>query len=345
MARSTGIRSELRSDKIVEFIDAAYDFESDDQSWLERVMTSATATWTRGVAMHGGIYDARNIHDFRLLNAHVGGFSAEGAAAIMDGLKYVTPPLVARTFRTALVSMAHLNSPEMDPMNAALGKLGFEDTLYLNGSDPEGLGVMLGLWSQRRGAPPPSDMTVIGRMTHHLGAAYRCRRRLRAAQADRLSIDATEDAAAILDARKRVVHATGEARSKQAQEQLIDASRARDRARTTRDEVVEGLKSWRPLTATRWTLVDSFERGGARYIVARENPCAVSGLAQLSQRERQVVGYAAIGQSTKETAYALGISDATVRVLIARAAAKLSVKTRAELLNHPEVRPLRPYPA
>src|SRR4029078_8728307 len=52
--------------------------------------------------------------------------------------------------------------------------------------------------------------------------------------------------------------------------------------------------------------------------------------------------YLAIGQSTKETAYALGISDATVRVLMGRAAAKLGVKTRRDMLEHPEVRTLVP---
>jgi DNA-binding CsgD family transcriptional regulator len=68
----------------------------------------------------------------------------------------------------------------------------------------------------------------------------------------------------------------------------------------------------------------------------------VAGLVSLSDRERQVVVYLAIGQSTKETAYALGISPITVRVLIARAAAKLGMRSRSGLLEHPEVRRLRP---
>jgi DNA-binding CsgD family transcriptional regulator len=54
-----------------------------------------------------------------------------------------------------------------------------------------------------------------------------------------------------------------------------------------------------------------------------------------------VVSYLALGQSTKETAYALGISDATVRVLLRRAASKLGTASRVELFNHPEVRRLR----
>jgi len=61
----------------------------------------------------------------------------------------------------------------------------------------------------------------------------------------------------------------------------------------------------------------------------------------LTERERQVVSYLALGHTTKETAYVLGISDATVRVLLSRAAAKLGTVSRPELLSHPEVQRLR----
>lgn len=91
---------------------------------------------------------------------------------------------------------------------------------------------------------------------------------------------------------------------------------------------------------SRWTLVDSFERNGARYIVARENVRSVEGLDALTARERQAVVCLARGQSTKETAFALGISDVTVRVLVRRAAAKVGARSRSELFAHPEVRAL-----
>ena len=139
-----------------------------------------------------------------------------------------------------------------------------------------------------------------------------------------------------------VVHATGPAKTKTAREDIIGAAIARDRARTAAADPGERLRRWRPLTRARWTLVDSFERSGARYIVARENQSRFEGLESLTDRERQAVVYLAVGQSTKETAYALGISDVTVRVLLARAATKLGVRSRAELLAHDEVRPLCP---
>jgi DNA-binding CsgD family transcriptional regulator len=76
---------------------------------------------------------------------------------------------------------------------------------------------------------------------------------------------------------------------------------------------------------------------GVRYVVAREDKVVRRGFAALTRREQQAVTSLARGQSTKEVAYALGITDVTVRVLLARAATKLGVRTRRELLAHDEV--------
>jgi DNA-binding CsgD family transcriptional regulator len=86
--------------------------------------------------------------------------------------------------------------------------------------------------------------------------------------------------------------------------------------------------------------------GGAdiRHIVPNDDnnrPLPVNGLEVLTHRERQVVACLALGRSTKEVAFTLGIADATVRVLLARAAGKLGVHSRGELLVHPAVQPLR----
>ena len=69
------------------------------------------------------------------------------------------------------------------------------------------------------------------------------------------------------------------------------------------------------------------------YVVARENQAAVGGLPGLTERERQVVAFLALGRSTKEIAYTLGISDSTTRVLLSRAAARMGVRTREELVR------------
>ncbi|HSC89498.1 MAG TPA: helix-turn-helix transcriptional regulator, partial [Polyangiaceae bacterium] len=54
--------------------------------------------------------------------------------------------------------------------------------------------------------------------------------------------------------------------------------------------------------------------------------------ARLAERERQVVSNLSLGLTNKEIAFELGLAHSTVRVLVARAAAKLGVKTRAELV-------------
>jgi DNA-binding CsgD family transcriptional regulator len=71
----------------------------------------------------------------------------------------------------------------------------------------------------------------------------------------------------------------------------------------------------------------------------------VNGLEILTHRERQVVACLVRGDSTKDVGFALGIANATVRVLLARAASKLGVHSRAALLVHPAVLPLRPAAA
>jgi DNA-binding CsgD family transcriptional regulator len=89
-----------------------------------------------------------------------------------------------------------------------------------------------------------------------------------------------------------------------------------------------------------WTLVHRYERDGLAYIVARQRP-SPTGVASLTGRERQVVTRLARGETTKEAAYEMGISDATVRVLLCRAAGKLGAASRQDLLGRPEVQRLR----
>jgi DNA-binding CsgD family transcriptional regulator len=119
----------------------------------------------------------------------------------------------------------------------------------------------------------------------------------------------------------------------------VDVAKARTRQRAALGgDDGRGLVRWRPPTRACWTLVDSFELDGARYVVARENHVPLRGFEALTERELEAVTYLALGQSTKETAYALGITDVTVRVLLARAATKLGVRSRRELVAHEQVR-------
>jgi DNA-binding CsgD family transcriptional regulator len=81
-------------------------------------------------------------------------------------------------------------------------------------------------------------------------------------------------------------------------------------------------------------LVDHFESDGKRYVLARRNDVKIGGAEALSERERQAIGFAALGHNNKLIAYEMGISPSTVSVLLLRGARKLGSKTRDEMIAH-----------
>jgi DNA-binding NarL/FixJ family response regulator len=98
---------------------------------------------------------------------------------------------------------------------------------------------------------------------------------------------------------------------------------------------------WPPRGRARWTLVDRSVRHSKRFLIARENQTELPGLEALTEREQQVVASALTGKASKEIAYELGISASTTRVLLARACARLGVRTLRQLLDLPQLRGLR----
>ncbi len=85
--------------------------------------------------------------------------------------------------------------------------------------------------------------------------------------------------------------------------------------------------------AGRWTLIDEFEVEGKRYVLAAADGGARPPRAyRLTTREKQVLALAASGLTNKEIAYELGVTATTVRVLIARAANRLGVLGRHEVI-------------
>jgi DNA-binding NarL/FixJ family response regulator len=108
----------------------------------------------------------------------------------------------------------------------------------------------------------------------------------------------------------------------------------RARGGMRRSDASGAAELWKPLVKAHYTLLDYFERGGKRYLVAVENAPRVPerGLAALSRREQQVVSAAATGRTSKVIAYELGLSNSTVRVLLARAAKRVGAESSRELI-------------
>jgi DNA-binding CsgD family transcriptional regulator len=117
---------------------------------------------------------------------------------------------------------------------------------------------------------------------------------------------------------------------------IRDAAVAVDRA--TRQlrlrDTAEALRLWEALGDGRLTVIDSFERDGRCYLVARARPGAMTTRpdAPLTKREREVAAYAALGHANKLIAYQLGVSVSTVATHLMAAARKLHAPSRAALI-------------
>jgi DNA-binding NarL/FixJ family response regulator len=68
-------------------------------------------------------------------------------------------------------------------------------------------------------------------------------------------------------------------------------------------------------------------------VLSRHRSAATSAIVALTEREREVIHRARLGHDDKKIALDLGIAASTVRVLFARASAKLGATSREELLE------------
>jgi DNA-binding CsgD family transcriptional regulator len=83
----------------------------------------------------------------------------------------------------------------------------------------------------------------------------------------------------------------------------------------------------------RWTVAEQFIREGFYYRLLKRPVGAAAGAARLTKREGDVLRLAFAGHSNKAIAQVLNVSASTVGVLLFRAAAKLGVASRNDLLK------------
>ena len=105
------------------------------------------------------------------------------------------------------------------------------------------------------------------------------------------------------------------------------------RAPLHRLDPAEALDLWRSMVAGHWTVVDRFDRGGRRFIVARRGTATGCGTGPLTPREHRAATLAALGYTNKLIGYALGTSPSTVTRRLQRAATKLGARSRTELIR------------
>jgi DNA-binding CsgD family transcriptional regulator len=316
------------------FLEAAYAWELDDETWLRGLMEALVNVWDGPSLWACGFeYDVSKAGGFDLGPAQVSGAAASLQDRLVERLRENGPGF-ARHYRNLDFGYSSKLNGFSRADNRFLTRTSTVDFFGINGRDGGGHGCFVGV-GVARSTLTAWESTLFHRLSSHLGSAYRCRSRLRALNA--LPLD---DAEAVLDHDGRLLEARAEAAEPSACNALARAGDAIARLRRGAHDP-EPTASWRPRVSTRWTLVDVYRRKGERYIVARENQAPAPGLDSLTERERQVVASAASGKSNKDIAYELGISPSTTRVLLSRAYARLRLRSRKELFQLPAIRALR----
>lgn len=309
----------------IDIIEASYRIDRDESDWLQGVLAATQPKLDHGRGIYAITYD---------FAANRGPTVRHMASIELPEGTTTLPEILGRCQHGTLeaATMCGTASHTMGPGFEALTGVdkfehrGVKDTLGINVRDPSSFGCLLAGLLPEADSLSRAETSRWKKITAHIAAGYRLQRARQAAPIKPVAVDA------IVSVDGKIEHAEGDAKDKRAREELraavldIEASR---RKNLDTDDVVEMRKG---LISARWTLLEQFETGGHRYFVAREN-AAIQQAPTLTDRERQVLGYAALGHSDKLIAYDLGVAWSTVRVLIARAGAKLGTKKREQTVR------------
>jgi len=308
----------------VELIEAAYSEIEDDAAWLREIACALQRENLGVCAYTYRINEEGMLRKGVVVEIDTPPGMVEAAMARIERMpaSYVRATWATIPCATALRSGNAQTRAETKRAFETLKAYKLADIFVINGIDPTGHGVYLGTFSTQELALSRREQATGSRVAAHLAAAYRLRR-------------ARTEPEAILTPSGRIEHAVEAATSATARTSLRDAALSMDRARSKRKRTneAEAVGLWQALVSGRWTIVDRTDNDGRRYFIARKNDPDVARHHALTRRERQVVGFAALGHSNKLIAYEMGLSVSTVAVYLSLAAEKLGVESRAALIE------------
>lgn len=321
----------LAAHDLVSVLETAYDFEEpDDSAYLAKVASAVDryldpegrlttcATWT---------FDATDAANVVLEHVRVVRGDPGFLQLMADVQSSFDTDAVEHSYRgrhgiTRALDMLAPVPHVRDIAAAKYAEVGLSDVVGFMASDPSRRGLIITWGAEDAGRPfQRGEIRRWDRIAAHIAAGFRLRR------------TRFEEAEAVLTPSGRVEHAEGPALAPAARAALREAAVSVDRARgrMRREDPDRSLDLWRGLVSGRWSIVDRFDTDGRRYLVARRNDPSMPDPRALSLRERQVVGFAALGHSNKLIAYELGLAETTVSTNLARAMRKLGVRNRVEL--------------
>lgn len=323
---------------LIDFAEAAYDLQADDEDWLAQLIAAGAPALDRGLGVFGFTCFRTPqpghlvIHQ---LHAEVG--LEELADRVLRLESEIPPDILWTLSRPAMpMTLSEAAGENIEALNVILAHFDFaKDGLGMSTFDPNGHGVYL-----ITPLPKVTSLTNKSRerfqmLAAHFGAGSRLRRAL-AEVASRPTTELPLGAEVVIDpAGFKVTDATGHARSSGARSALREAALRLDRVRgrMRKSDPEKALELWRALVRGRWSAVDWFDYDGRRYVLGVPNAPNVSDPRGLTDRELQAVTYAMSGQTNKLIAYQLGLSKGRVSALMSSAMRKLGVQTRAQLIT------------
>jgi DNA-binding CsgD family transcriptional regulator len=330
---------ELRRD-LIEVVEQCYALDGSEADWMLGLVRALPEDFDEGLGVHAhtlalrpgkparfgpivGTASPEAVALYQRINSEAeGGLSATDLAAVHQ-LTFGS----GRPYGTTSECFTAVRDPKLSGSVARgpAGQGGVLDSRAILAVDPSGEGMVVQAPLRNPTRTTARERRRYGSVAAHLAAGLRLRRGLAAGGAPLEAVLAPDGAC---------VHAECPAQPRSAREALRVAAKAIDRARgrLRRTDEQEALAIWRGLCGGRWSLVDQFESDGRRFVVARQNEPEVRDPRELSARERQVAGFAALGRTNKFIAYTLGISTSAVAFHLRNAARKLAVSTRTELV-------------
>lgn len=323
----------------IDVAEAAYDLRLSPEEWLPNLLERGAPLFDHGLGCAAAIWagEAEN-HRPLVAQMSAGGGRPELAPSFASAIRGAGPEMRrwrAEHGEAQVVSESELERPNL--LWVFEKGLGCQDVLGVWAIDLDFHGVGLGIPSSERISLTREARTRWQRIASHIEAGHRLRRRLGCAVGSRAAAiaDVPSQAEAVIDPRGfEIAHAQGKATSPEAREALRQAAIRIDRAkgRQGRDDADQALEVWHGLVRGRWSVVDWFDSDGRRLIVAIPNGPGAADPRGLTERELQVAGLAAAGETGKRIAYRLGISRQRVSALLNAAMRKLGVRTQAELV-------------
>jgi DNA-binding CsgD family transcriptional regulator len=328
------VRSIPSAADLLKLLDAVYDVERPRSMWFTGVLDAFLGTFGRGAGVGGLLYNISpndRIDADLMKGLQVSDDWRETGLAIHRDRRFI-PDIVARYRATLCATLPELfvDSSKFKAMRADYyDRFGVRGQIMVNGVDCSGKGCVVYLFSPTSLTLSDVQRDLFCRLATHIATAYRLQRKIEGDGGTR----ARDDAEAILTPGGHVEHAEVAAQPVETRQCLTLAVKQRERTRHAANDTERIIRTLKGLVDARWTLVDHYDRGGKRYVLARENAPKPLGPARLSEREQQVAALAALGRTNKLIAYELGLAHPTVRVLMARACAKLGARTRTELIE------------